>query len=478
MKSYSEGTIRQRKVKRGGKTAYIWEGVLSYKDEDGKWHQKSKQLGVNVPPSERDAKWNQKSKQPDANVPSSEQDTESTRGRKGDYKGKSASKARAALNVWRDELIKADKEADAQAEQERQEQEHVASVGVDPKTISACDYIERYVNRQETMNTIEPSTARGYRGSLKLIRGKLGKVTLADLTPAMVEDMEAELTEDGYSASTVGKCHRLVRMVMNDAVNKDVLTKDPTRGVKPPKRVAKRPNSLDSTTAPMLLAKLDALDNDSFVTIAARISMFCGLRRGEVCGLTWGEVTITKDKSGNPTGGTITVRRSIGEGDGDNITYEKSTKTGRERTIPFGPSLARSLDDWHGKQKQEAREVGVILGAGHYVIGDVDGNYRKPYLLTRGWATLAETLNIRGTEGRIPNFHALRHSYATVQLASGTDLKTVAANMGHASITMTADTYAAPDTEAQLRSAATMDAALSQGVANVVELGRTGTDNA
>ena len=47
------------------------------------------------------------------------------------------------------------------------------------------------------------------------------------------------------------------------------------------------------------------------------------------------------------------------------------------------------------------------------------------------------------------SFHALRHTYATDEIASGTDPKTVADTLGHSTVAMTLDVYAAASTDAK-----------------------------
>ena len=47
------------------------------------------------------------------------------------------------------------------------------------------------------------------------------------------------------------------------------------------------------------------------------------------------------------------------------------------------------------------------------------------------------------------SFHALRHTYATDEISSGTDPKTVADTLGHSTVAMTMDVYAAASTDAK-----------------------------
>ena len=62
------------------------------------------------------------------------------------------------------------------------------------------------------------------------------------------------------------------------------------------------------------------------------------------------------------------------------------------------------------------------------------------------------------------NPHALRHTFATLSLKSGVDVKTVSSMLGHYSAGFTLDTYAHVTTDAQLKAAQTMGNILSRAV--------------
>ena len=61
-------------------------------------------------------------------------------------------------------------------------------------------------------------------------------------------------------------------------------------------------------------------------------------------------------------------------------------------------------------------------------------------------------------------FHDLRHTFATMALQNGVDVKTVSSMLGHYSAGFTLDTYAHVTTAAQLKAAQTMGNILSRAV--------------
>ena len=76
---------------------------------------------------------------------------------------------------------------------------------------------------------------------------------------------------------------------------------------------------------------------------------------------------------------------------------------------------------------------------------------------------LHRVLKASGTATRI-RFHDLRHTFATMALQNGVDVKTVSSMLGHYSAGFTLDTYAHVTTDAQLKAAQTMGSILSHAV--------------
>jgi len=68
---------------------------------------------------------------------------------------------------------------------------------------------------------------------------------------------------------------------------------------------------------------------------------------------------------------------------------------------------------------------------------------------------LAQT-QLVGTQGRVPTFHDLRHTFATAAIAEGVDVKTVSSILGHTNAAMTLNVYASADPAAKRAAAETI----------------------
>ena len=357
-------------------------------------------------------------------------------------KAKKKREAEAEVKSWRDELEQDHNDRLAAIARER-ELAAMANKPPAPADTPVSQYVDDMVTSLADSKAIEASTVSGYRTTAGYIRDAFSGVTMGELTSEQVRDWEAGLIGRGLSSSTVGKAHRLLKQAFKYAVSSRALTWNPVDAVKPPKREKKKPgiNALDKAGRTLILDKLDAMGLTP-VTVAARIALFTGLREGEICGLQWRDI--------DTDACVLWVRRAIGSGKGG--TYKKLAKTDKVRDVALPKSLAKLLTQWKRQQDKSFSSVGAELGADSYIIGDPVGYYR-PGRLSKDWTALSRALGVKGTEGRLVTFHDLRHTWATMYLAAGGDVKTAASNLGHANAAMTLNIYASADPDAKRRAA-------------------------
>lgn len=388
-----------------------FRGYLTYKDEDGKWHKKTRVL-----------------------------------------KATGKAEAKRELTKWHAEM----------------ESAHEEELARGPEVVSAAqqsvpDYVDAFINSLEARQAIEASSVKGYHSSAKFIREEFSRVTVGNLKPEQVERWEAKLTKRGLSSSTVGKAHRLLKQALKNAVNCRVIDFNPVDPVKPPKRRNKKPgiNALDVDSRTELLSRLDEMELTP-VTVAARIALFTGLRRGEICALRWQDVDLQTN--------TIWVRQAIGEAEGG--YYVKLAKTDKVRDVALPDTLADVLTKWRREQRLSFAEKTATLDGSSYVLGNPLG-FLSPHELARGWSALSHAIGVRGTEGRLPTFHDLRHTWATMYLAAGGDVKTAASNLGHSNAAMTLNVYASADPHAKREAARLTEVAMTNRPGKVIRFNGT-----
>lgn len=417
--TYSDGSYRKyKKVDKRGRERYYWRAQITRTDEDGSHHnttrilkdQDGKPLPCN-PDGSRDPNEGQK-------------------------------KAEGALRRWRAELIAADEEEERAAiAAARREAERKANplAGV---TVS--EFMHDYLSMLEGSGAVEKSTLTGYSYSVKRIDAALGDVLVTKLTTKNIQAWENTMRRgEGLSERTITKVHRLLSQALNAAVECGNLQRNPCKSVKLSKDKREKPHAMTRKQASDLLATLAAMPQTQVVS-AARIALCSGMRIGEVCALRWEDVDVERR--------VLHVRRAIGRGVGG--AYVKAPKNEFSvRDIPMVPQLRAALDARRERVLADAKEKEVMPSPEQlsqcYVVCDVDGRFVNPYTISTGWAQLRDLLGVTDADGHPLKFHDLRHTWATIAVHSGADIKSVSAIMGHADTTTTMNTYASSDEDAR-----------------------------
>ena len=169
------------------------------------------------------------------------------------------------------------------------------------------------------------------------------------------------------------------------------------------------------------------------------IELATGLRRGELLGLKWEDVDLAH--------GSIYVQRQICRIDGEVVEVPLKTKNAY-RTLPLSADATDVL-----KEQQRKR------GESPYVFPSATGGPISPDSVLN---MLHRVLKRAG----LPKvrFHDLRHTFATLALQNGVDIKTVSGMLGHYSAGFTLDTYTHVTTSAKREAADTMGNILSGAV--------------
>ncbi|MDD6694181.1 MAG: tyrosine-type recombinase/integrase [Olsenella sp.] len=346
-------------------------------------------------------------------------------------KGRSA--AIAALTRWRDEL------SAAEAEDEAAEARSASLSGV-----TLGDYLDAYLDGLKASHSVEKSTMTAYRASARKVAESLGSVEVTELSREQVQAWEARLMNvDGLSPRSVTKHHRLLSQALKSAVEAGRLAANPCEGVRLPKRHREQPHAMTRDAANRLLGTLAAMPQKRAVA-AARIALTSGLRVGEVCALTWADA--------DADAGVLHVNKAVGMGGGG--AYVKPPKNPYSvRDVPLTPQLRAALDARRSEVMAEAEALDVLPTpeqlASCYVIGGLDGRYPTPSVVSREWGQLRDLLGVTDADGHPLKFHDLRHTWATIAVQSGADIKSVSAIMGHADASMTLNTYASSDADAR-----------------------------
>ena len=325
------------------------------------------------------------------------------------------------------------------------------NIGIDygkAKTYTVGSWLEVWMENYAKVK-LRPSTFKTSQGFLENhIKPQIGGIPLADLTSldlqrfykhlldgGRVDRIEAKKKPKGLAPKTVRNIHQMIGSAYNLAIEQHLVTKNPTQGCALPKVEHKEMKTL---TADQLSAFFQEA-RDSGVYELYYLDLATGLRRGELLGLKWRDVDLDR--------GVLKIQRAISRQNGKVVEAPLKTKNAY-RTLPLSADAIDVL-------MQQRRKT----GNSEWVFPSPTGGPMSPDSVLH---MLQRVLKRAGLP-RI-RFHDLRHTFATLALQNGVDVKTVSSMLGHYSAGFTLDTYAHVTTDAQLKAAQTMGNILSRAV--------------
>jgi integrase len=273
---------------------------------------------------------------------------------------------------------------------------------------------------------------------------QLKKLKPTDISAAYAATLETGRRRDGagLSARTVLHIHRVLKQALGQAVQWEMITRNPCNGVKPPKPAAKKMVTYDlDQTAEMI-----EVARGRRVFVPALLAVLCGMRRGEIAALQWGNVDLAS--------GQLAVVQSA-EQTKAGVRY-KEPKSGRARTIALPASLVAELRAHRIGQAEELLRLGIKVTDETFVCAREDGKPLRPHSIGQEWVRFLRS------HRELPRirFHDLRHAHATHMLASGVHPKVASERLGHSKIGITLDLYSHVLPNMQADAAALVDDAL------------------
>ena len=169
------------------------------------------------------------------------------------------------------------------------------------------------------------------------------------------------------------------------------------------------------------------------------LDLAAGLRRGELLGLKWTDIDLDR--------GVLKIQRAISRQNGKVVEAPLKTKNAY-RTLPLSADAISVL------KMQKCK-----VGNSEWGFPSPTGGPISPDSVLHMLQRVLKRAGLPRTR-----FHDLRHTFATMALQNGVDVKTVSSMLGHYSAGFTLDTYAHVTTDAQLKAAQTMGSILSRAV--------------
>ena len=239
-------------------------------------------------------------------------------------------------------------------------------------------------------------------------------------------------TKKPLSGKTILEHHRLLRAMLHKAVYWQLIVANPAERVQPPKARKPKRKSYDDEQTKILLENLELLSiEDTKYKVAITLTIFTGVRLGELMGLEWQDVDFRN--------GIISINRSS-QYLSDMGVFTKVPKTEssiREIAIPeFIISLLEEYKLWYEDQKLL---YGELWTNSDRLFVQADGKPMHPSSISKWFVKYVGTIGLP-----VINFHGLRHTNASLLVAQNVDIAVVSARLGHAQISTTLDFYVHP----------------------------------
>ncbi|PHS29510.1 MAG: site-specific integrase [Alkaliphilus sp.] len=279
---------------------------------------------------------------------------------------------------------------------------------------------------------VRQTTYESYECNIRIhIIPALGAIKLKDLRPEHLQNLYTEKLENGrvdgkggLSSTSVRYIHKLIKQGLNQALLDQIVFRNIAANVSAPKKSRHEITLFSVEQMNQLLHQAKG----SRIFTALLVEWATGLRRGELLGLRWQDVDLTK--------GIVSVRQSLINTRLKGLIYEEPKTAKSKRPIPLPKEVALQL---RIHKKQQLEEV-LMFGADYFkndlVFCNPDDRPYDPKWFVTLFKRILE-------EAGLPDnsFRNMRHSHATMLLLLNEHPKVVSERLGHSTIAMTLDTY-------------------------------------
>lgn len=283
--------------------------------------------------------------------------------------------------------------------------------------------------------TLRPATHYSYARNLRLhVLPYVGTTALAAIDPGALNGLYAVLLAGGRKDSeggglaprSVRYVHTITHRLFKDAVRWGRLARNPADAADPPRNTSSGSPDMVTWSAGELARFLDGARQDRHWA-AYLLLATTGMRRGEALGLRWADLDLTANRAAIRQT-VVTVNHEVQLG-------TPKTAKGR-RTVTLDAVTISALRDHRKMQAAERLLVGAGWRDHDLVFAKVDGTPVHPERFSREFTRRSARLGLPPIR-----LHDLRHGWATMALAAGVHPKVVQERLGHASISITLDTY-------------------------------------
>jgi integrase len=292
---------------------------------------------------------------------------------------------------------------------------------------------------------LSPVTKAGYERTVRMLKPYVGAVRLNKLDPHVVESAYRDMTEAGVTVHQLRQCHASLRAALSTGQRWGWVPTNAAALARAPRVPKKDPVAPTIAEVSALVRALEVQDPDLACIVI--LGSLTGLRRGELCGLRWGDIE----------GTTLHVRRSWVMANGN--LHLKLPKAGQERTAPLSGSAWLTLCRIASAQLERAQAAGTMPPDDGWVLSadGIGNDPRSPHTVGRAITAGARKAGVKISP------HSLRRFAGSYLIANGVDIRTAASQLGHDPRVLLGH-YAAQDPAKRMEAAEVLGGALGPGI--------------
>ena len=284
---------------------------------------------------------------------------------------------------------------------------------------------------------VKESTFSRYHFLLRThIFPELGQIPLTELDNGILEDFVREkrtcgsMNGGGLSPKTVNCLISVIKQVLHCAAEEGCL--DRYLKIRGPRQ--RKPEIHVLERGEQKLLEQMAMEDGSLVSLGILVTLYTGLRIGEVCALQWKDISLEYS--------LITVRQTIFRiQEYDAPESEEAGRKSRTRLILSSPKTEASRRKIPIADRLKTYMQGYRNKPETYLLTGTEG-YMEPRTF---YGKYRRFLRECGLEAY--NYHALRHTFATRCVESGADIKSLSEILGHSDVSVTLSRYVHPSME-------------------------------
>jgi integrase len=291
-------------------------------------------------------------------------------------------------------------------------------------SVSVAAYLTRWLDEVD----VRYATKRGYR---TIVEGHL----IPALGAYRLEDVDVEVIE-GYlrrqqlrgrlSQSTLVHHRAVLSAAFSEAVRRNLVATNPVRNTRKPKVPDVERPTLTADQVRHFLVSL----NGHWLEPLLKLELATGLRSGEIRGLWWDDMA--------PDCSSVTVRHTLVRVRHSGWDHGQPKTRRSRRVVPVNDFACPALQAHRARWAAEATDVQAAVSPW----------WHRLVFLTPAGEPIHDNRLLRDTKALLRSaglpevrFHDLRHTFATLLLEGGTEMRVVMEALGHSTITLTANTY-------------------------------------